>query len=132
MVLGVRRFSRIFALTPIARLRIDGGTSRKWELVYLQVEYVEGESLISPTVVRLLTPSEARSVVRAYGGYFGLALRGPHTANIHTLITLGISIRAKPLVCKARKHRPCAFASHRPLHFSLSGVSLRCPRTRTS
>src|SRR5216684_1513199 len=56
----------------------------------------------------------------------------PHTAKIHTLITLGISIRTKPLVLKTWRRRPCGFDSHRPLHFSLPGVSLRCPRTRLS
>src|SRR5216684_6845105 len=56
----------------------------------------------------------------------------PHTAKIHTLITLGISIRTKPLVLKTWKRLPCGFDSHRPLHFSLPGVSLRCPRTRLS
>jgi hypothetical protein len=40
----------------------------------------------------------------------------PHTAKIHTLITLGISSRTKPLVLKARKRPPCGFDSHRPLH----------------
>ena len=40
----------------------------------------------------------------------------PHTAKIHTLITLGISIRTKPLVLKARERLPCGFDSHRPLH----------------
>jgi hypothetical protein len=54
----------------------------------------------------------------------------PHTSKIHTLITLGISIRTKPLVFKVRNCLPRGFDSHRPLHFSLSGVSLRCPRTR--
>jgi hypothetical protein len=52
----------------------------------------------------------------------------PHSAKIHTLITFGIRNRTKPLVLKARKHGPCGFDSHRPLHFWLSGVSLRCPR----
>jgi hypothetical protein len=35
----------------------------------------------------------------------------PHTAKIHTLIKLGIRDRAKPLVLKDRKHRPCGFDS---------------------
>jgi len=56
----------------------------------------------------------------------------PHTAKIHTLITLGIRDRAKPLVLKARKRLPRGFDSHRPLHFWLSDVSLRCPGTRLS
>ena len=56
----------------------------------------------------------------------------PHTAKIHTLITLGIRHRTKPLVLKDRKRLPRGFDSHRPLHFSLPDVSLRCPRTRTS
>jgi hypothetical protein len=30
------------------------------------------------------------------------------------------------------KRLPCGFDSHRPLHFWLPGVSLRCPGTRTS
>src|SRR5260370_33073858 len=47
----------------------------------------------------------------------------PHTTNIHTLITLGIRNLTKPLVLKARKHRPCGFDSHRPLHFRY----LACP-----
>ena len=54
----------------------------------------------------------------------------PRTARIHTLITLGISIRTKWLVFWLRTHRPCGFDSHRPLHFSLSGVSPRCPLTQ--
>jgi hypothetical protein len=45
------------------------------------------------------------------------ALRCPHTAKIHTLITLGIRHRLKSLVLKARKKCPCGFDSHRPLHF---------------
>jgi hypothetical protein len=56
----------------------------------------------------------------------------PHTSKIHTLITLGIGIRTKPLDLKARKRLPYGFDSHRPLQFSLSGVSLRCPRARPS
>src|SRR5260221_10495942 len=55
----------------------------------------------------------------------------PHTAKIHTLITLGIRYRTKPLVFEARNGVPCGFDSHRPLHFLLSGVSLRCPRGAT-
>src|SRR5713226_4004308 len=61
-----------------------------------------------------------------------VALRGPHTAEIHTLVTLGVRHRAKPHVFKLRTRRPSGFDSHRPLHFSLSGVSLRGPRTRLS
>ena len=53
----------------------------------------------------------------------------PHTAKIHTLITLGIRNRTKQLILSVRKRRPCGFDSHRPLHFSLSGVLLRCPTT---
>jgi hypothetical protein len=56
----------------------------------------------------------------------------PQTAKMHTPITLGIRIRTKLLVLKSRKHRPRGFDSHRPLHFSLSGVLLRCLRTRLS
>jgi hypothetical protein len=56
----------------------------------------------------------------------------PHTSKIHTLITLGISIRTKPLVFKVRNCLPRGFDSHRPLHSSLPCVSLRCPRTRLS
>jgi hypothetical protein len=56
----------------------------------------------------------------------------PHTAKIHTLITLGIRHRIKSLVLKARKKCPRGFDSHRPLQFSLPGVSLRCPGTRLS
>ena len=56
----------------------------------------------------------------------------PHTAKIHTLITLGIRDCAKALVFQLRKHRPGGFDSHRPLHFWLPGMSLRCPRTRLS
>jgi len=41
----------------------------------------------------------------------------PHTAKIHTLITLGIRDCAKALVFQLRKHRPGGFDSHRPLHF---------------
>jgi hypothetical protein len=40
----------------------------------------------------------------------------PHAAKINTRITRGIRNRTKPLVLKARKHRPCGFDSHRPLH----------------
>jgi hypothetical protein len=54
----------------------------------------------------------------------------PHTAKIHTLITPGIGHRAESLVLKARQRRPCGFDSHRPLHISLPGVPLHCPRTR--
>src|ERR1700674_4671797 len=43
----------------------------------------------------------------------------PHTSKIHTLITLGISIRAKPLVLKARKRLPRGFDSHRPLQLAV-------------
>jgi hypothetical protein len=64
--------------------------------------------------------------------YPNVALRGPAYPKIHTLITLSISIRTKPLVLKTRKRRPCGFDSHRPLHFSFPGVSLRCPSTRLS
>jgi hypothetical protein len=56
----------------------------------------------------------------------------PDTTKIHTPITLGIRHRAKLHVFKLRTRGPCGFDSHRPLHFSLSGVSLRCPRTRLS
>jgi hypothetical protein len=41
----------------------------------------------------------------------------PHTAKIHTLITLGVRHRAKPHVFKVRTRRPCGLDSHRPLHF---------------
>src|ERR1700734_2181823 len=44
----------------------------------------------------------------------------PHTAKFHTLTTLGIRNRTKPLVRKARKRRPCGFDSHRPLQFQQS------------
>jgi hypothetical protein len=56
------------------------------------------------------------------------------TTKIHTPITLGIRIRdrVKLLVFELREAPPCGFDSHRPLHFSLSGVSLRFPRTRRS
>jgi hypothetical protein len=54
----------------------------------------------------------------------------PHTAKIHTPITLGIRRRTKPLVFELRRRCPRGFDSHRPLHSSLSGRSLRCPRTR--
>jgi hypothetical protein len=56
----------------------------------------------------------------------------PHTTKIHTLSTLGIRNRSNPLVLKPRNRCPCGFDSHRPLHFSLSGVLLRCLRTRLS
>ena len=46
-----------------------------------------------------------------------VALRAPHTTKIHTLITLGISIRRKLLVLWFRQHLPFGFDSHRPLHF---------------
>jgi hypothetical protein len=45
------------------------------------------------------------------------ALRGPHIAKIHTLITLGIGHRTKPLVLYGRRRRPRGFDSRRPLHF---------------
>ena len=41
----------------------------------------------------------------------------PHTAKIHTLITLGVSILPKPLVLEGLKRLPRGFDSHRPLHF---------------
>ena len=44
----------------------------------------------------------------------------PHIAKIHTLITLGISLRTKPLVFRFRTRRPGGFDSYRPLHFPLS------------
>ena len=56
----------------------------------------------------------------------------PHTSKIHTLITLGIRHRNNPLVFKAWQRLPRGFDSHRPLHFSLPGVSLRCSRMRAS
>jgi hypothetical protein len=56
----------------------------------------------------------------------------PHTEKIHTLITLGIRDRTKPLVLRPRARRTRGFDSHRPLHFSWPGVSLRCPRRRLS
>jgi hypothetical protein len=49
-----------------------------------------------------------------------VALRCPTYLEIHTLITLGIRLRTKPLVLKARMHCPCGFDSHRPLHFQPS------------
>src|SRR5271165_378125 len=49
-----------------------------------------------------------------------------------TPITLGIRNRTKPHVFKARMRPPRGFDSHRPLHFSLSGVFLRRSRTRRS
>jgi hypothetical protein len=54
------------------------------------------------------------------------------TNKIHTPITLGIPRRTKPPVSKLPRRRPCGFDSHRPLHFSLAHVGLRClgPRTR--
>ena len=60
--------------------------------------------------------------------FLGSLLRSRAPGKIHRLITLGIRHRINSLVLKARKKRPCGFDSHRPLHFSLSGVSLRCPR----
>jgi len=56
----------------------------------------------------------------------------PHTSKIHTLVTLGIRHCTKPRVFKVRNCLPRGFDSHRPLHFSLSGVPLCCPRTRLS
>jgi hypothetical protein len=38
----------------------------------------------------------------------------------------------KPPIFKVRNCLPRGFDSHRPLHFSLPGVSLRCPRSRLS
>jgi hypothetical protein len=45
-----------------------------------------------------------------------VALIAPHTAKIHTPITLGIRRRYKPAVFKVRKVLPRGFDSHRPLH----------------
>jgi hypothetical protein len=69
-----------------------------------------------------------RVMLRSGAGGFGAA----RTAKIRTLITLGVRHRAKALVLESRKLLSCGFDSHRPLHFSLPGVSLRCPRTRLS
>ena len=55
----------------------------------------------------------------------------PHTAKIHTLITLGIRHGTKPPVLKARKHRPCGFDSHRPLH-STARICIRLPDDKFS
>jgi hypothetical protein len=41
----------------------------------------------------------------------------PHTANFHTLITLGVSILRKPFCFKGSERVPRGFDSHRPLHF---------------
>jgi hypothetical protein len=46
----------------------------------------------------------------------------PHTAKIHTPITLGIRHRVKPFVFKLRKRRPCGFDFHRPLQLSIHEV----------
>jgi hypothetical protein len=48
----------------------------------------------------------------------------PTSSTCYTLITLGVSIFAKPLVLKARKRVPRGFDSHRPLHFSLAHIGL--------
>src|ERR1700735_4535462 len=61
-----------------------------------------------------------------------VAYIAPHTTKIHTLITLGIRHRSKALAFWPLKRPPHGFDSHRPLHFSLSGVSLRCPTARPS
>jgi hypothetical protein len=53
------------------------------------------------------------------------ALKKPHqctdlpllAAEIHTLIALGIRHRAKALVIRLRRHRPCGFDSYRPLRY---------------
>jgi hypothetical protein len=73
------------------------------------------------------------------GGHTSPGFRSPmypcvalDTTKIHTPITLGIRRRTKLLVLQFRRRRPRGFDSHRPLHFSLSGVSLRCPRARLS
>jgi len=51
------------------------------------------------------------------------SLRWPRIPpKIHTLITLGISVRNKPLVLKARSAQPCGFDSHRPLHSKTTKV----------
>jgi hypothetical protein len=55
----------------------------------------------------------------------------PHTAKIHTLITLVISIRTKPHVLKARKHLPRGFDSHRPPHSRSLTLGQCCPRWGT-
>src|ERR1017187_4383102 len=49
----------------------------------------------------------------------------PHTAKIHTLITLGISIRTKLLVLKDRKRLPRGFDSHRPLHYQAIRITFQ-------
>jgi hypothetical protein len=45
------------------------------------------------------------------------ALRYPTYRGSSHAITLGIRDRTKLPALKARKHRPCGFDSHRPLHF---------------
>jgi len=49
----------------------------------------------------------------------------PHTAKIHTPITLGIHHRAKLLVFEVLKRHPRGFDSHRPLHFQATPAHAR-------
>jgi hypothetical protein len=53
-----------------------------------------------------------------------LPCMAPHTAEIHTLITLGVRHCAKPRVFKLRTRRPIGFDSHRPLHFQPAPAKL--------
>jgi hypothetical protein len=56
----------------------------------------------------------------------------PHTAKIHTLITLGLCIRTKLLFLKPQKRLPCGFDSHRPLHSPRgAALSFICLRERS-
>jgi hypothetical protein len=55
----------------------------------------------------------------------------PHTAKIHTLITLGIHIRTNPLVFRARNVVLCGFDSHRPLHSGTARTPV-CLRDKSS
>jgi hypothetical protein len=54
--------------------------------------------------------------IRSHDGCLTCPCVAPHTAKIHTLITLDVSVLPKPLVFKARKRVPRGFDSHRPLH----------------
>src|SRR3979490_3314204 len=64
--------------------------------------------------------------------YLCVALLCPtYRENLHANHTWRPSSRQTPCF-QAPNAPPAWFDSHRPLQFSLSGVSLRCPRTRLS
>jgi hypothetical protein len=62
------------------------------------------------------TTTERLEPGTSYIEYPYAALHCPTCREIHTLITLGVSILPKPPVLKARQRVPRGFDSHRPLH----------------